>query len=104
MRGVMLFQPVGFNPDYAVHPGEVLRETLDEGHLTQVQIAEACGVSQKHISEVVNGKAGIRASLAIALERALHVDARFWCRLQADWEVHRARLSTDTPEEHGDAD
>lgn len=91
-HGLIVFAPVGFNPDYAVHPGQVLHETMDVAHLTQTQVAAACGVSQKHISKIVNGKARIGPSLALALERTLHIDARFWCRLQADWEVHRARL------------
>lgn len=80
----------GFDPP-AVHPGEVLKEVLDEAAMTQVELARRCGVSQKHVSEIVNGKAGIGPDMALRLEDTLNIVAVFWVRMQAVHDVHVAR-------------
>ena len=81
----------GFDPPWAVHPGEVLKEVLDEAGMTQVELARRCGVSQKHISEIVNGKAGIGPDFAVRLEDVTRVAATFWVRMQAGYDVRLAR-------------
>ena len=81
----------GFRPDWDVHPGEVLKELLSEAGMTQTELAQRCGVSQKHISEIINGKAGIGPDLAIHLEDVTRVTAVFWARMQAAHDVRRAR-------------
>lgn len=90
-RKPMRFLIESFTPDWSVHPGETLRELLDELGWTQKDLAEMCGVSQKHVSEIVNGKAGIGPSFALALERETLVAAEFWVRMQAVHEVAAAR-------------
>ena len=92
-RTELLFSLVGFNPDWAVHPGQTLHELLTESGISQVDAATACGVSQKHMSRVITGKAGIGPEFAVALERFTHVDAHFWLRYQADWDLHRYRAA-----------
>lgn len=87
----------GFRPDYATHPGETLRELLTEWGVTQTEIAAACGVTQKHISEVVNGKAGIGVEFALSLEDVTRISAEFWVRMQAVHDVHRARVPAAAP-------
>ena len=85
----------GFDPPWSVHPGEVLREVLDEAAMTQTELARRCGVSQKHISEIINGKAGIGPDLALSLEEVTSVAATFWVRMQAGHDVRRARERRD---------
>lgn len=81
----------GFDPPWAVHPGEVLKEVLAEAGVTQTELARSCGVSQKHISEIINAKAGIGPDLAVSLEDVTHVAATFWVRMQAGYDVQIAR-------------
>ena len=90
-RHRLTFTISGFEPDYSPHPGEMLRECLADWGLTQTELASRCGVSQKHISEIVNGKAGVGPDLALRLEEVTHISARLWVRLQADHDLHRAR-------------
>ena len=90
-RKPMRFIIEPFTPDWSVHPGETLRELLHELGWTQKELADMCGVTQKHVSEVVNGRAGIGPSFALALERETLVAAEFWVRMQAVHEVAVAR-------------
>ena len=49
----------------AIHPGEFLKEALDELGLTQAQFARAIGVSAMRISHVINGSRPVTAELAL---------------------------------------
>jgi HTH-type transcriptional regulator/antitoxin HigA len=77
--------------DWAVHPGEALREALEERGMSQSYLAWATGYTQKHISQIVQGHAGISAEAALLFERELEISARFWMHLQADYELDVAR-------------
>jgi HTH-type transcriptional regulator / antitoxin HigA len=48
-----------FSPDYAVAPGETLRELLSELELSQSDLAERTGRPKKTINEIIQGKAEI---------------------------------------------
>ena len=85
----------GYQQTWAVHPGEILKEVLEEAAMTQTELARRCAVSQKHISEIVNGKAGIGPDLALRLEEVTRVDATFWVRMQAGYDVRLARQRRD---------
>ena len=63
----------------AVHPGRIFAE-LEVGHdITVSRLAIHIGVSRPQISNIVNGKAGISAAMAIKLAKAFpQTDARFW--------------------------
>ena len=78
-------------PDYAVHPGESLAELIEERGWSQKHVADRCYVSEKHVSQVVSGKAGIGPRFAVALERLTGVTAEFWMRLQVNHDVAEAR-------------
>jgi len=80
-----------WRPDWAVHPGELLKDELVEREMTQTALAEATGFTQKHISMVVTGKAGIGIELALALERLWGTRGEVWMRLQADFDCHQVR-------------
>jgi addiction module HigA family antidote len=61
--------------------------------MTQRQLAERIGRPPQFVSLLCRGRAPITAGTALALERALDgVSAEFWIRLQADYELARARL------------
>jgi len=71
-----------------ITPGEILlTEFLEPLGITQYRLAQATGLSQTRISEIVRGKRAITAQTALRLSRALGVDDRFWINIQADYEV-----------------
>ena len=70
-----------------VHPGEVLKDELDEVSLTQSALAKHIGVLPKTINEICRGKRGISPKMAMKLSKALGGTPRFWLNLQNNWEI-----------------
>jgi transcriptional regulator with XRE-family HTH domain len=46
-----------YNPDYSVHPGAILEETLEARGLSKKDIADRCGISPKHLNQILHEKA-----------------------------------------------
>jgi addiction module HigA family antidote len=75
-----------------LHPGKVLSEVyMAEMGLNQSQFAEECRCSARKINEIVNGKRGISPGFALVLEEVLGTTAEMWVRMQADYDLWRAR-------------
>ena len=70
-----------------VHPGEVLKDELEEMGLSQSALAEHINVLPKTINEICRGKRGISAEMAVKLSRALGASPQFWLNLQNNWEL-----------------
>jgi len=81
-----------WQPQWAVAPGEVLAESLEERGMSQVELARRTGRPLKTINEIVKGKASITADTAIQLELVLGVPARFWLNLERDYSESKARV------------
>ncbi|MEE8340318.1 MAG: HigA family addiction module antitoxin [Xanthomonadales bacterium] len=76
-----------------LHPGKVLSEIyMTEMHLNQTSLAKRCRCSPRKINEIVNGKRGISPSFAITLEAVIGTSAEMWVRMQADYDLWKARL------------
>lgn len=74
----------GLYRNLIVHPGETLKEVMEENNINQEELAIRTDVSAKHISEVVNGKKGISATFAKKLEYVFsNIPSSFWNNLQA---------------------
>jgi addiction module HigA family antidote len=71
----------------AIHPGRVLLDELQEREITQSALAEHIGVLSKTINEIVRGKRGISAEMAVKLSCALGASPAFWLNLQKNWEL-----------------
>jgi len=67
----------------AVPPGETIREQLALHNMPQKELAARMGMSEKHISNLINGKVGLTQGTALKLEGVLGVPARFWNQLEA---------------------
>ena len=72
----------GLSLDLIVHPGETIREVIEDKNMSQEELAIRTGYSAKHISEVLSGKKGISSKFANALEYALGISTEFWINLQ----------------------
>ena len=76
----------------AIHPGEFLRETLEDMGLTQVALADALGVSPMRVSHLLRGDRPVTAELALRLGRALGQTPHYWLNLQATYDLKVAQL------------
>lgn len=75
----------------APHPGKVLRSRhLDPLGLSAAQVAEALGVSRKHVSMILRGQASVTPDMALRLGAALGTKAEVWVELQAAFDLHQA--------------
>ena len=72
------------------HPGEVLREYLPE-ELGVTEAANRLGVTRQALSALLNGRAGVSASMAVRLESALGTSAEMWLSMQTAFDLWRER-------------
>jgi HTH-type transcriptional regulator / antitoxin HigA len=80
-------------PDYAVPPGETLRERLDDLGMSQADLARRTGLTAKHVNQVMQGVVPLSADVAQRLEYAIGIPARWWLRLEADYQAANTRIS-----------
>jgi addiction module HigA family antidote len=80
-----------FTPDYAVHPGLTLKESLDRTGMSQSDLAERSGLSRKTINGIINGRESVSHDTALLLEKVFRVPARFWVGLQSNFDAADAR-------------
>jgi len=80
----------------AIHPGEFLRETLEDMGLSQAAFAKVIGVSPMRVSHLIRGDRPVTAELALRLGRALGQSPQYWLNLQTayDLKVTAATLKT----------
>jgi antitoxin HigA-1 len=76
------------------HPGEMLREVLDELQMSGAAFAEALSVPASRMTEILGGKRGITADTALRLSRYLGTSAEFWLNLQTSYELRTAERSS----------
>lgn len=81
----------GWQPDWAVLPGEILLEALQDRDMTQSELAQRLGRPLKTVNEIIKGKTAITPETAIQLERALGISARFWTNLETQYRDTLAR-------------
>lgn len=78
------------------HPGELLSEEfLKPLGMSATQLADAIGVPQNRISEIIRGRRGVTADTAIRLGRYFDTTAAFWTNLQAAYDISLAHSQTD---------
>lgn len=77
--------------DVLLHPGEVLAEELEARSISQKDFAASVDMRPPHFNELLKGKRHVSAMLALKLEKQLGIDARFWMRLQVDYDLKMAR-------------
>jgi HTH-type transcriptional regulator/antitoxin HigA len=87
----MAIEHAAWRPDWAVAPGEVLLEVLQERRMSQSELARRMGRPTKTINEIVNGKAAITPKTALQLELTLGITASVWTNLESKYRAHRAR-------------
>lgn len=81
-----------FAPDWVSPPGETILDLVEERGWTQAELATRLGYSDKHVSQLINGKVPLTQDAAIRLERVLGSSVGFWLAREAKYRERAARL------------
>ena len=74
-----------------VHPGEILRETLDDLSMSMNQLAHAIRVPANRVSAIVAGTRSITGESALRLARYFGTTPEYWVNMQAHYDLEAAR-------------
>ena len=78
------------------HPGLSIRhDCLEPLGLSVTDAAAHLGVSRKHLSDVINGRSGISAEMAVRLDKAFGGGAAAWYQLQAAYDLAQVMKKAD---------
>ncbi|MDY0301676.1 MAG: HigA family addiction module antitoxin [Trichlorobacter sp.] len=77
----------------AIHPGEFLKEMLEELELSQSAFAQSIEVSPMRISHVVTGKRPVTAELAVLFGKSFGQSPQYWMNLQTSYDLKIAEKS-----------
>lgn len=78
-----------------IHPGETLKEWLEENGMTSAEFALRSGEPPKTISQIINGKSGIVPETAEAFSIVTGIPSNFWLKLQALYNESIVRLKAE---------
>lgn len=81
--------------NYVVTPGEILKEYMDSRGLTQKDLSSITSTSERHISELINGKVKLSEEFALKLEKVFDdVKAEFWVSIETAYRLYALREYT----------
>lgn len=74
------------------HPGEIIRDQILPSYdLTVTAAAELLGVSRPALSTFLNARSRLSTDMALRIEKAFGVPMDLMIRIQASWDIARAR-------------
>lgn len=85
----------------ATPPGATIKEQLIDKGMAQKELASRLGMSEKHVSRLINGEVQLTPEVARRLEMVLGIPARFWNNLES---IYREKVVKANAENEMDAD
>ncbi|HEY6969794.1 MAG TPA: HigA family addiction module antitoxin [Candidatus Angelobacter sp.] len=80
------------NPNWRIHPGEILREEyLKPLKLSATALAKQLYVSAPTVNDIVRGRRAVTAEMAIRFAKFFSTSEQFWLNLQNAYDVSRAK-------------
>ena len=74
----------------AIHPGQVLKDELDELGISPTEFARQIAVPPNRVSQIISGKRSITGDTALRLGHWFGSEPQFWLNLQAQWDLFQA--------------
>ncbi|MGA2774226.1 MAG: HigA family addiction module antitoxin [Bryobacteraceae bacterium] len=78
-----------------VHPGEILKETMEDLGISVNRLAQALHVPANRISGIVAGQRSITGETALRLARYFNTTPGYWIGMQAQFDLETARDEWD---------
>ena len=84
--------PIKLHPSFAVHPGGWLRAEVVEPHgLSVTEVAAKLHFTRQAMSNLLGGRAGLSAEMALRFEKAFGLSADTLMRMQAAHDLAQVR-------------
>lgn len=78
---------------------DLLKEVMDYYDITQADLAERIGVSQKNISDILNRKRYLTGVLAIRIEKIMGISSNLLLSLDSNYKLQLAEQDSNTTTE-----
>jgi antitoxin HigA-1 len=89
--------PLKPHPDLPMpHPGRLLADDVEALGTGKAELARRLGVTRKALYDILDGKTGVTASMALRLEAVFGSSAEFWLGLQTQHDLWKARQAAKT--------
>jgi HTH-type transcriptional regulator / antitoxin HigA len=80
---------------YVVTTGDFIAEWMEDEGINAAELARRLGVTPKHVSELLSGKAPLSHPQALALERVTGIPSRLWNMYESGYRDALARKAAD---------
>lgn len=80
-------------PYININPGRIIKRNLEAMNWNHRDLAEVIGMSEKSISQLVNGKQSITVETAIRLSKAFKTSPEFWLNLEQNFQLRNKKES-----------
>ena len=74
----------------AVHPGEILKDELDELGVTPTEFARQIDVPPNRVSQIIAGKRAVTGDTALRFGHWFGTEPQFWLNLQSAYDIRLA--------------
>ncbi len=74
-----------------VHPGELVKECLNDLGLTVAEAAKGLGITRQQLHNVIAGRSSVTPEMAIRFEKAFGSTADTWLRMQMNYDLAQVR-------------
>ena len=75
---------------YPIHPGEVVKDELEERGISQRKFADSLGMGYSVLNEILNARRPITTTTALMFEAALDIPADSLLKMQMKYNMHTA--------------
>lgn len=82
----------GFDPDYAIPPGETLKELMESLEMSQKELSKRTGLTVQSLNRIIKGEQPITYDTANIFELVTNVPAKMWNNLEANYREQLAKI------------
>ena len=86
--------------NFLIATGTILKDYMDARNITQKELAEKISSSERHISNLINGKAKLSEDFALKLEKVFpDIKAEFWMDIENKYRLKLLRIESNNQAE-----
>lgn len=79
-------------PFSATHVGGIIKDELEFLGVTQVQLAEQTGIAKTVLNELLKGKRGLNAEMAVKISEVINIPDELLMKVQSKYEIDCVRI------------